>query len=396
MFSEVAKNQSFNKKLEKLGIVKKTGYNWKETAQWINQSESFENNQNEKMLVELGITIKYGKAQLVDANTVSVDGILYNTNSIILAFGAKDRPFDFEGSAYMNDSRDFLMQADLPENIVLYGAGIISFAFQNIAQSFGSNVTVLQHDDIALRNFDDLLVQRLIEKNKKLGVQYIFNHKINKIERNEDGTLKLFIDDNELVTDKVFNVAGRVSNIDDLNLKRLGIEYSLGGIKTNEYLQTSIKNIYACGDCCDAKVPKLGTFAIYQAEYLVDHLTNKKLGGIKYPKYASLSVFSVPRLAQVGIPVKEARKMTDEYTIQTIDMTSWLDIKKSLDYDALLELVIRKSDDTIVGSEILSEDADLLINYITMGLNSNLKYRDLKNQIFAYPSLVNNLKRFWK
>lgn len=166
MFSEVAKNQSFNKKLEKLGIVKKTGYNWKETAQWINQSESFENNQNEKMLVELDITIKYGKAQLVDANTVSVDGILYNTNSIILAFGAKDRPFDFEGSAYMNDSRDFLMQADLPENIVLYGAGIISFAFQNIAQSFGSHVTVLQHDDIALRNFDDLLVQRLIEKIK--------------------------------------------------------------------------------------------------------------------------------------------------------------------------------------------------------------------------------------
>ncbi|RGI31978.1 FAD-dependent oxidoreductase [Melissococcus sp. OM08-11BH] len=89
--------------------------------------------------------------------------------------------FFVKGQEYLSDSSDFLIQKELPKKALFIGAGIISFAFTTIAKAFGCDVTVLQHDELVLKNFDQEFVSELIEINKKRGVSFFFNDEIERI-----------------------------------------------------------------------------------------------------------------------------------------------------------------------------------------------------------------------
>lgn len=89
--------------------------------------------------------------------------------------------FFVKGQEYLSDSSDFLIQKELPKKALFIGAGIISFAFTTIAKTFGCDVTVLQHDELVLKNFVQEFVSELIEINKKRGVSFFFNDEIGRI-----------------------------------------------------------------------------------------------------------------------------------------------------------------------------------------------------------------------
>jgi glutathione reductase (NADPH) len=86
----------------------------------------------------------------------------------------------------------------------------------------------------------------------------------------------------------------------------------------------------------------------------------------------------------------------EEFRIEEIDRSGWLDSKRKAESIAFLKLVIRRSDDRIVGAAALSQEADVLINEITMVLHAGWTKAELKKQILAYPSPAGELTRFWK
>ena len=106
-----------------------------------------------------------------------------------------------------------------------------------------------------------------------------------------------------------------------------------------------------------------------------------------------MSTFSQPKLAQVGISISHAKEHQDLYSVETIDMTDWLEYKKNNDAIALVKVIYQKSDNRIVGATSLSNQADLFINYFTMALHAGWTKSELKKIIFAYPSLANDVLR---
>lgn len=392
----VAEHLLLNQRFEEQGMVTPIQANWQETMNWIDSLEDDEDSENQRSLEKSGITTIYGEAEFISKNEVIVDGIVYSASLFVIATGAKDRPFTFQGEQYLSDSAAFLTQHQLPKEILLIGAGIISFAFMTIASAFGSKVTVLQHNSLALKNFDQEFVKQLIEVNKKRGIAFHFNEKVVEIKQLETGRLLVqTASGKEVEVDKVVNVAGRIPLIESLNLEKAGVQYNQHGIIVNEYLETSQSNIVACGDCCTAQVPKLATYAVYQADYLVSHILKKDLTPITYP-LSAMSIFSEPRIAQTGMTTAQAKTEPDRYEIQAVDSSKWTDGKRKAEKNARLKVVLRKSDNRLVGATAISQEADILINYITMGLHAEWTKVELKHQIYAYPSIVNELTRFWK
>ncbi|EOI53621.1 dihydrolipoyl dehydrogenase family protein [Enterococcus gilvus] len=385
-----------NQRLEQQGITTPVQLDWNNAMNWIDSMENTEDMRHQLSLKEAGISTIYGEAVFCSPHEIKVDGITYTAEQFVIATGAEDRPFTFEGQEYVSNSGDFLTQKDLPEEVLLIGAGIISFAFATIATAFGCKVRILQHNERALKDFDQEFVEELIEINKKRSVQFDFNETVEKILPTDSGELIVHTTSGHMFnTQKVYNVAGRIPRIQQLSLDKAGVNYGDHGILTNDYLQTNQPHIFACGDCSNAAVPKLATFASYQAEYLVSHLVNKNLAPIKYP-LAAMSIFSEPRIAQVGVTTKEALAAPEEFRIEEIDRSGWLDSKRKAESIAFLKLVIRRSDDRIVGAAALSQEADVLINEITMVLHAGWTKAELKKQILAYPSPAGELTRFWK
>lgn len=391
----IAEHYLQNQRFEACGITSPIKLDWRETMGWIDRLEDMEDSNHQLGLKKAGITTIYGTAEFISKNEISVDGIHYIAEKFVLASGGMDRPFEFNGSQYLSDSSVFLTQKELPKEIIFVGAGIISFAFMTVASAFGAKVTILQHDALALKNFDQDFVEELLEINKKRGIKFHFNEKIIDITQLSTGRLAVSTNSgNKFEVDKVYNVAGRVPMLDSLKVENAQIECEEHGISVNDFLETNQPNIFACGDCTNAPVPKLATYAVYQAEYLVSYLLKKNLAPIRYP-ISAMSIFSEPRIAQTGVTTAQAKADPTRFKTELIDISKWMDGKRKAEKIALLKTVIRKSDERLVGATVISQEADILINYITMGIHAEWTKADLKKQIYAYPSIVNELERFW-
>lgn len=345
-------------------------------------------------LVVAGVTTIEGHATFVDSKTVRVHGKQYQANRIIVATGARPRMLSFPGDQYLEHSASFLKSAALPKNITIIGAGIISFALASIATEAGTKVTIVQHNQRALGIFDRELVQKLIRRLSTAGVDFKFDNTVKMITRQSSDAYEVTTNKGTFRTQAIYCVAGRIPNVEDLNLASVGVQFSKKGIKVDEKLQTTNPHIFALGDCCDAAVPKLSNYAIYQGKYLGASLGNAARFSIKYP-ISALTVFSLPKLGQVGISVQNAAHQKD-LEVKKIDLNKWQTYARNGDNLAQLKLVVNKGSQQIVGAEVLSQDADYLVNYLALLMQQHINADDLGRQLFAYPTQASDLYGIWQ
>lgn len=345
-------------------------------------------------LVNAGITTIEGHATFVNSNTILVHGQRYQAKTIVLATGARPRKLEFPGSQYMEHSASFLKASNLPDKITIVGAGIIAFALASIATEAGTKVTIVQHNRMALRIFDQGLVQTLISRLENAGVVFKFDNTIQNITELSSGSYQVTTNQDQFETKAIYCVAGRVPNTEDLNLSVAGVKVGPQGIKVDERLKTSNPQIFALGDCCDAPVPKLSNYAIYQGKYLGNNLQKPVQFPIKYPTPA-LTVFSIPKLGQVGISTQKAADKP-ELEVKTMDIKNWQTYARNGDDLAKLKIIFNKGNQQIVGAEVLSQDADQLVDYLSLLIQQHVSADDLQQQLFAYPSQASDLYGIWQ
>ena len=79
-----------------------------------------------------------------------------------------------------------------------------------------------------------------------------------------------------------------------------------------------------------------------------------------------------------------------------LNMSNWQNYKRVHDDLAVIKLVVSKSDQHVAGAEIVSDTADILVNYLAILLNCRVSFQELQDIIFAYPSLATDLYGLWK
>lgn len=394
--ASVALHAVRNHRFADLGITKDNRPSWRATMEWVNQIEDSESDDVQNRMMLSGIDTITGSARFMTNYVISVDGMQYSADQFVIATGAYDRIIPCqEGQEYLEDSADFLTSMNVPNDITFIGAGIVSFAFVSIAKAFGKKVHVIQHNERALAAFDQDFVSKLISHYVQQGVDFHFNNSIQTVAKQDDQLVITTDQGERFTTQAIYRAAGRVPNVKQLKLEKAGVQYNSHGIIVDQTLRTTQDNIFACGDCIAAEVPKLATYAAYQASYLSKRMTGDNLTAIKYP-LPSMSTFSEPRIAQTGVLINDAKKQPKDYQIQTIIMKDWLDQRRYLSEISEVKLVINRASGRVVGASVISDDADILINYITLMLNAGVTKQQLKQMIFAYPSMGEDLSRFWQ
>ncbi|WP_048000831.1 dihydrolipoyl dehydrogenase family protein [Lactiplantibacillus herbarum] len=255
-----------------------------------------------------GAQIIHGRAKFQDAHTVIVDSHQTITaEKIVIATGLKPHRLDIPGTALAHDSSDFMNLTELPQNIVIIGAGYIGMEFATIANAAGANVTVMLHGDQALRHFYQPYVEQVITDLSQRGVTFIRNANVQAFTPIDDQYQISYGDNQQLLTDWILDATGRIPNIDDLGLDQVGVKYDRHGIPVNGYLQTNITNIYAAGDVVANNLPKVTPAAYFESKYLMQLFSGETTDPIDYPVIPSV-VFTSPRIAQAGVTVPTAEK----------------------------------------------------------------------------------------
>jgi len=340
-------------------------------------------------LTAANITTLTGKAAFKNAQTITVGTKEYQAQTFILATGQQPALLDIPGKEYFKTSTDFLSFPQLPPKLVFVGGGYISFELANIANSCGSEVHVLHHNEQPLKGFDEEFVQSLVQQMTQQGIHFHFNESVERIAKQKEQVVLSLTTGGTLATDAVICGIGRIPALSGLNLAAAGVDYSKKGVEVNEYLQTANQKIYALGDCLAKKQPKLTPISSYEGDYLADLLMGVTTQPIAYPSLPTI-VFCLPQLAQVGMTTAEAVK-NEAYEISTLDMTHWFTYQHLNEAVAESKIIKEKASDKLVGAAVLSNEAAELINLLTLMIDQQIPAEAIGQQIMLYPTGASDL-----
>ena len=331
---------------------------------------------------QLGIDVLMGEGKITGEHTVSVNDQEFEAQNIVIGTGQRAAKLNIPSQNYLHDNRDFLDLKQMPQHITFIGAGVISIEFATMASELGATVEIVEFTDHALGAFDQQSVAKLIQKLKSNGVQFNFNEAVTEVKKDGDQYKVLTNKERTITTDYVVDATGRIANVENLGLENVGIKTTRGGIVVDDRLRTAVKNIYASGDVIDKKIPRLTPTATFESNYIAQQVLGST-EEIKYPAIPSV-VYSLPRIAQMGVTPKEAEQ-SPHYHTQKLPYGKQLLFQYKNELDAEITLVFDQ-ENYLVGASIYGNDAPELINLIAFIIDDRLSANQLNQKIFAFPS----------
>ena len=348
----------------------------------------------ERGYVKAGITPLHGRARFLDDATLELADDKLVGRFILIAAGAKPATLGIPGEEDLIKSDQFLALEHLPRRIVFVGGGYISFEFAHVAARAGAKVQILHRGARPLERFDSDLVDRLVQATRELGIEVLVNTAVEAIERDgEQFIVKAATAEGErkFETDLVVHGAGRVPDIDDLDLERGHVAREEKGAAVNEFLQ-SVSNpvVYAAGDAAASSGLPLTPVASTEGHVVASNMLE---GNHRQPNYAGAPtvVFTIPPLASVGLQEAEAKKQGVKFRVNQEDTSRWYSSRRVNLKHSGYKILVEESTDRIIGAHLLGEHAEEVINIFGLAIRHGLKAQDLKTMIYSYPTSASDV-----
>jgi glutathione reductase (NADPH) len=343
-----------------------------------------------------GITAFHGRARFAGPTTVHVGKEILEGRYVVIAAGAIPADLEIPGAEHLTTSDRFLELDEIPRKILFIGGGYIAFEFAHVAARAGSQVTVLHRGPRPLALFDPDLVDRLVERTRELGIDVRLGTEAIGIEKSSAQFIVQALSNGEtggFQTDMVVHAAGRVPEIDDLNLDTAGIEWEKRGVRVNEFLQSvSIPTVYAAGDAAASGGPPLAPVASYEGLIVAANLLK---GNHRRPDYLGVPsvVFTIPQLSAVGLSERGAREQNLKFRVKHEMTSNWYSSRRVAETYSGYKVLVDEDTDRILGAHILGSDAGEVINLFALAIRSGMRATDLQHMLFAYPTSGSNVTR---
>ena len=342
----------------------------------------------EQLLSAPGITLVRGEATFKDARTVTVDGIDYEADDIIIATGSSSKMPPVEGidNPRVITSTEALNFQTLPAEIVIIGAGVIGMEFASILSRFGAKVSVIEYLKECLPIIDKDIAKRVRKQIEKLqGVTFYMDSAVKAINDNE----VVFVSNKngketrlECPGCPVLIATGRKPNIEGLNLEAAGVEYSPKGITVNDNMLTSVPHIYAIGDVTGRQMlAHAATFMGFRAVNAIVGKADK----IRFDIMPS-AIFTYPEAAAVGLTEDQCKQQG----IECRALKGYYRANgKALAIDEPEGMVklVAGADGRILGCTSYGAHSADIVQEVTAYMNCNATVADIAYSVHIHPTL---------
>jgi glutathione reductase (NADPH) len=342
-----------------------------------------------------GIAAFHGRARFTGPTSVQVGEEILEGRFVVIAAGMLPADLKIPGTEHLTTSDQFLELNELPRRILFVGGGFIAFEFAHVAARAGTQVTVLHRGPRPLALFDPDLVDQLVERTRELGIDVRLKTEAIAIEKSSGELIVQALASGKtraFRAEMVVHAAGRVPEINDLNLDSAGIKWDQRGVLVNEFMQ-SISNpaVYAAGDAASGDLP-LAPVASYEGQIVAANLLK---GHHQRPNYLGIPsvVFTVPPLAAVGMTEHGAREQNLKFTVKREMTSTWYSSRRVAETHSGYKVLVEEGTDRILGAHILGSEADEVINLFALAIRSGMRATDLKHMLFAYPTSGSNMSR---
>lgn len=341
-----------------------------------------------------GIDAYRAEARFTSPRTVKVGAATLEGRCILIATGAVPVSLGIAGEELLTRSDQFLELERLPRRIALLGGGYIAAEFAHIAARAGAEVTILQRGERILRQFDADLVRLLEAKSRALGIEIRVGARVEAIEKDRDGLRALIAargNGSAIGADLIVHAAGRVPDLEPLDLAAGGVECLEHRLALNEFLQsTSNPAVYAAGDAA-SRGPPLTPVAGYDGGIAATNMLHGNRARVDYTAVPSV-VYTIPALARVGLLEEEARHRLLKFRVRHESTSGWYTSRRVAEDCAGFKLLIEEGTERILGAHLLGPDAAEVINLFALAMRMQMSAGQLKAVLMAYPTAGADIK----
>ena len=300
-----------------------------------------------------------------------------STNFVPPIPGIKDNPAVW-------DSTDALAAAELPKSIIIVGGGVIGMEFATLYHELGVPVTVIEAMPTILPNLDPEVVQILLEKYKKAGINILTSTKVESIDGNTV-SISSSTSSTSLTSDKILVSVGRRANLQGLEALN-ELELERGAIKIDEFCKTNLPNVYACGDVTGKIM--LAHVASRQAEVAVGRMLKEiPLQRIAYNAIPSV-VYTNPEIASVGITEAQAESMSIPVEVKKLPMTfSGRFMAENEGETGLCKMIVDAKNHSVLGVHCIGNPCSEFISAASFAVRNGYTVPEFRQVVFPHPTV---------
>ena len=360
---------------------------WKETLkkpqpQWVTDLEA------------QGFSTYTGEARLTDARTVRVGDEELEADRILIATGSRTAvpPIDGIDEVGWIDHISALELREVPESLLVVGAGAVGLEFGQIFSRFGSRVTIVDALERIAPLADAEASATLAAALEEEGIEIIVSAFVKSALRDgEDIVVTIAPRDGsaerELRVAQILLASGRVPNVEGLNLDQVGVETTKLGIAVDERMRTSVDGIWAAGDV--NAVAQFTPVAQYQARVAVSDMFDGDGAAADYSVLPT-SIFTDPELAGVGLTEEQARE--EGYDVETVQNESVRRFSYIGAKHGLFKVVFDGATRRVLGLHIVSRSAGDIVQGFSLVLKLGATVDDLARMHHVFPTFGEGIK----
>ena len=345
--------------------------------------EEIRSHETPEALAAFGVELAYGEARFVSRDSVRVGGRTYSGRRIVIATGARPRIPSvpgIESAAYLTYENLWKLD-ELPDALLIVGAGPIGMEMSQAFTRLGSKVTVIEKAPRLLlrdsREAGELIGRRLGAE----GVRFLRRAELTSFPTPDTAKIKTPDGVIEQHFDKVLIAAGKQLAHESLDVEKAGIEVEGGRMKIDPYLRTTNKRIYVCGDAA-GQIFLTHVTELHGALILWNLFSPFK----KKLSYDDLSwvTFTDPEVATFGLSEKQLRDRGIRYrrVVQGFEDVN----RAATDRYPESKLIVYLKGDRLLGGTMIAPNAGELIQELVLAKQNKIPLRKLLGKTYAYPT----------
>ena len=340
-----------------------------------------------QLLRDAGYGVYPGEASFVDANTVHVGDTTLTAEKVLIATGGRTAvpPIPGIDDVEWIDHISALELTEVPESLLVVGAGPVGLEFAQIFARFGSRVTVVNHGAQIAARADADAARELQAALEEEGIEIVLDATVEQVSRGE-----AVVGGRTLKVSHVLLSSGRVPNVEELRLDAIGVELSRGGIVVDGRQRTSVPGIWAVGDV--AVGPWFTPTAQYQARLAIEDMFAGN--GTRTADYSALptAIFTDPELGAVGLTEEEARAQGYDTGVATHPLSAVTRAQYYGMKHGLFKIVYDRASRRVLGVHVVSRGASDIVGGLAVALGLGATVDDLAGVHHVYPSFSEGLK----
>ncbi len=351
------------------------------------------------------IKVFEGKAELLDAHTVRVGGSILSGDQILVATGTRPTIPKIEGLDQVSYLTSDLLTTgeiqelkELPESMIIIGAGYIALELGQMFQRFGTRVTIVERSQVILPTYEPEVSDALTFALRQEGLKIVTEAQVIRVAQKSDNeievTARIGGKEQAFTAQKLLVATGREPNTNDIGLDKVGVQVDERGyVKVNDELQTNIPNIWAAGDVIGSQTNSQPATPVGAHDGVI--VAKNALAGAHQKvdhRVIPRTIFTDPQVAVVGQTDEEVVGSGLRCWCGTIPLELVPRAGATHQTNGIAKIVIDRDTQEVKGVSLVMPNAGEVIHEAAMAMRFHAKLEDYIDMIHVYPTMAEALK----